>query len=707
MEVVKILKSDIVIVKKIFIVLSLFIIFTGILRIIYSERDTFTQKYDDTYWKDRFEHSQWALPLSKRIIGDDGLYAYIGYRLTRGDSLDGYNAEVPPLGKYFIGLSILIFDNPYYFALFFGIGSLYLFYLIARRALNNTVGACFVVSLLFLDPLFFSQFWKSALDICQLFFLLAHIVLFSNILNLKENNTKKYIFYALAAGISLGLFTQVKYPLLLPIIFIAETLYFFLKKMGKEYLVYLIGVCFAILIVNVKFFLDGNSPFDFLNLQKYILSFYLKSQLIAHKESIWQTLFLGRFPEISNRNLIPVSEWWIMWPVAAILALPASFISIFKNRTTLLWQGFGILLLGSFAIYTLTPSYPRYLIIVLPLIYLFFAKVVSNRISLNLKYVFMIAVLFYGLINANTFIKDDPGIILNNFYYNFSHQYFQDVYQENLAEKSKSLISREKFRLIAQKTMEGAAIKNIDIMEISRHIKKDKGNIKLKITYYTQDLGSFSELKNLKLEKGENKWKISWSWDMVLNGFLPDYSVQTERIIGKRGAVTDSDGRILVQDSEGYLISVNPEKIDLKREQTMLKFISVLGDVEAPYLQNAYLENSLPDSYVPLVTLFYSLETKTKSKLLSFPGLKISPYESRIYEGINQLGIKNTFYTECCTRIYSSYSYHGVDGLEKTYDAELSGYDGGEIVIKDKNGKVIRTILKKEAKNGQDITASL
>lgn len=693
--------------KRIFIVFSLFIILTGIVRIIYSERDTFTQKYDEKYWKDRFEHSQWALPLSKRIIGDDGLYSYIGYRLTRGDSLDGYNAEVPPLGKYFIGLSILIFDNPSYYALFFGLGSLYLFYLIAKRALGDNVGAYFVVSLLFLDPLFFSQFWKSALDICQLFFLLMHILLFINIVNLKENNTKKYILYALACGLSLGLFSQVKYPLLLPIIFIAETLYFFLKKMKKEYLVYLIGICSAILVVNVRFFFDGNSLFDFFNLQKYILSFYLKSQLIAHKEAIWQTLFLGKFPEISSRNLTSVSEWWIMWPIAAIFALPVSFVSIFRRDTSLLWRGFGVLLFGSFIVYTFIPSYPRYLIIVLPFIYFFFAKIILHSIGLKLRYILMIIILCYGLIHANTFLKDNPNNLLDNFYYNFSHQYFQDVYQENLAKNSKDLISRETFRLIAQKALEDAAIKNIVVLEIGRDIKKDKVNIRLKITYHTQDLGSFSEIKDLKLGKENNKWKIDWSWDLVLNGFLPDHVVITERTIGKRGALISSSGKILTQDQQGYLVSVNPEKIDLNKEQEMLKYISALGDIEAPHLQNAYLENSLPGEYIPLITLFVHPEESDKSKLLSFPGVILTPYRARIYNGLDPLSIKNTSYTECCTRIYSSYSYHGIEGLEKEHDLNLSGYDGGLITIKNKNGKTIRTIVEKEAKNGQDTTVPL
>lgn len=549
-----------IVMKKIFVVFSLIIIFLGIVQLVYSERHTFAQKYDEEYWKDRFEHSQWALSLSKRIIGDDGLYAYIGYRLVNGYGLDGYDSEVPPLGKYFIGFSILIFDNPFYYALFFGLGTSFIFYLIAKKSINNNVGAYFAVALLFFDPLFFSQLWKSALDISQLFFLLMHVLLFINFANSENKNRKRYIFYALACGFSLGLFSQVKYAILLPIIFIPETIFFILKKIKKEYTVYVIGICVAILIVNFKFFLDGNSLIDFLKLQKYILSFYLKSQLSVHNEAIWQTLFLARFPEISNRGLISIHEWWIMWPITAIVALPASIISIFRKNTSLMWRGFGFFLLGSFIVYTFIPSYPRYLVIVFPFIYLFFVRSMQNSISLKLKYILMIFILCYGLIQMRVFLNDDPSIILNNFYYNFSHRYFQDVYQENLV-SNKNFISREKFRLIVQKTLGDAEIKNIKIKEVSKNIEKERGNITLKITYLSQGLGSFSEIKILKIIKEYDKWKIDWNWNLVFNGFLPGYAVETKKIIGKRGSITGAGGEILAQDSNGYLVSVNPEKI--------------------------------------------------------------------------------------------------------------------------------------------------
>lgn len=81
--------------------------------IIWTNYALFTSRFDQEYWKDRYEHSQWKLPLSTRTLGDDGLFLYEGYRLARGDDPTNYNSEVPPLGKYLIGASIATLGNGY------------------------------------------------------------------------------------------------------------------------------------------------------------------------------------------------------------------------------------------------------------------------------------------------------------------------------------------------------------------------------------------------------------------------------------------------------------------------------------------------------------------------------------------------------------------------------------------------------------------
>src|SRR3989344_7531433 len=114
--------------KKKFIIFFFLVIFTvQFFQVIYFNRNTFIKKYDTAYWKDRYEHSQWQLPLSKRIIGDDGLYAYAGYKLISGSDPAVISPEVPPVAKYLFGVSILLFNNPAYASILFGVSTLILF----------------------------------------------------------------------------------------------------------------------------------------------------------------------------------------------------------------------------------------------------------------------------------------------------------------------------------------------------------------------------------------------------------------------------------------------------------------------------------------------------------------------------------------------------------------------------------------------------
>ena len=67
----------------------------------------------------------------------------------------------------------------------------------------------------------------------------------------------------------------------------------------------------------------------------------------------------------------------------------------------------------------------------------------------------------------------------------------------------------------------------------------------------------------------------------------------------------------------------------------------------------------------------------------------------------------NTLFKENDTRIYSSTNYHGIEGIEKEYDNQLSGRNGGKIVLRNKNGQIIRTIIKMDEKSGKDVVISL
>lgn len=680
--------------------LVFFILLLHLSQIIFSQRSYFLSTYDAQYWKDRYEHSQYVLPLSKRIIGDDGLYAYASYRLISGDNPFSINDNKPPLGLYLIGLFILLSHNSAFFALFFGVGSMVIFYLIAAKIIGRT-NALFSVAFLSLDPLFFSQFWKPWLDIPQLFFLLLNVLFLLYI-----PRSKKKFLLVFFSGLSLGLFAEIKPPLILPLILLLESIYIFREAGKKEFLVYLTSIFLGIVLPYLRYMQLGNSLLDVVRVHKYMTSIYVASKTNIHFDAIWKTLFLGSFPDISSSFPIKVSEWWPLWPIATITSIAYSFIFFLKKKTIL--KGFSVFLLVTLFVYTVIPSYPRYLILILPVLYLFFTiSVTAVFKSSKLKNTFFIVIILYGVFNAFFYLKPNPGLLLDNFYYNLSNQYFQDIYEEDLAKEKPKGFARKDFRFLAQKTFRDASIKEVKVETMESNIPEsgNKGIIHIRMIYTTQDLGKFEEEKNVELIKESGQWKISWSWDIILNKFLPDYSIEQKIRVGKRGSILSSDGKILAEDKIGSLIYVNPDKIDTKKEQNMLgvleKYNFNRGGVE---LQNAYLENSLPNEFVPILTPNIILTSEEKNQLLSYPGITLSDHATRVFYGIDPKTIKNTQFNECCTRIYSSYSYHGVKGAEKNYDKILAGYNGGNIRITDKTGRIIRVVLENIPKDGKDVT---
>lgn len=685
--------------------LSLFcivIIIIHAIQMLYFEQSFFTNEYDVSYWKDRFEHSQWQLPLSKRIIGDDGLFSYVGYLLIKGDDPSFINSETPLLGKYLIGLSIMLFKSPAYYALFFGIGSILLFFLIAKKLFATKETGFFVTALIFLDPLIFTQFWKAWVDIPQLFFLLLFIFIFIHLFSTKK---KTFLVLSLACGISLGFFSQTKPPILLPGILLLSSLFFFFKKNLGAYVLYLLGLAAGILLIYTRYFFLDHSFIDFLKLQKHVVWIYLQSKLDVHYGAILQTLIFGKFPPIVSGPLIAIEEWWVMWPFVTIVGITTSITFFVRKGSFILWKGLALFLLTSLLINAMIPAYPRYLVAIIPLLYLFTGLAFEKIIKPRLRSFTIISVLLFSLVHSNIFLLPSSDVFLRNFLYNFSNQYFHDIYQENLTQEFRQTMSRDTFRMTAQRAIQDATVKSIEVKEKERDINQfmEKGTVKLYIIYKTQDLGAFSEEKTVFLIKEQSQWKIQWDWNIVLNGFVPGNMVGMQTILGKRGSIINGHGVPLAQDIVGYLISVNPEKIDIKREPEMVALIGSISQQKPIHLQNAYLENALPDSFIPVATNFVPLSNKTKEALLSFPGLKIESYPARIFREYHNLGIENTFFEECCTRIYSSYNYHGVGGVEKEFDEKLWGHSGGSIIMSDRNGKIIRTIHKRESKNGEDV----
>lgn len=681
--------------------ITFLVLLLHLLQIIWIKQDAFTHPYDVSYWRDRIEHSQWQLPASKRIIGDDGLFAYVGYRLVEGADFTFLNPETGPVGKYLLGFSILFTHTPATVSFLLGIGVLLLLYFLSLLFLKDTLLSLLLTVLFSFDPLFYSQVTGSWIDLPQLFFLLLFFVL------LFYGLQKKYSsLFFLGSGIALGLFTAVKFPVLMPVLVFISLIVAAKSKQWQLVLLILVGFCCGFLLPYCPYLLH-HSLREFLSLQKYIAAFYLKSQLKANHAALWLTLLLGKFPDIVSGKLLSYAEWWIVLPVVTIMSIGSGIWMMWKKYITLPLMAVSFYIFSACLIFSFIPFYPRYILLILPFFYLVTFYAVTT-FSKKTAFISLVICIFVGVVTSMFYLAPHPQSILSNLSYNLSHGYFQDIYEEDIDNPYSTGLSREAFRSIAQKAFLDAEIVQVDIKQGKPRIIGSKMQIPITEIYHTRRLGEFREQKVLSLIQLNGAWKVQWNWNLVFNGFVPGDTIKEDIVVGKRGTIQDSKGNIIAEDSNGYLVSVIPSQIDTKREQEMLELFAQLSSVKAVKLQNDYLENPLANTPIPLFSSFTVWDENIVQKLKSYPGVVISTYPSRIYTTADPQSIDNTSsFEECCSRIYSSSTYHGISGAEKQYDKVLAGQDGGSLVLYDRKGIVVRAIVSRPPRDGRDVTVAL
>jgi predicted membrane-bound dolichyl-phosphate-mannose-protein mannosyltransferase len=333
---------------------------------IYSYRGEYLSTYDHEYWEDRYFRSQWVIPNSKEPIGDDGLFAYEGFEYIQGRDPTELNAEVPPLGKYLIGLSILIFGNQNVFALISGLFALTALYIFNLGIFKNFKTAFIPVALFSFEPMFYTQLRAPFLDLLYLGLLLMIFYLL-----IKKRYVYSSVFLGLMAATKTSIATfalvgAVIYTYFLFIDIVVNKIRKITYPSLKKYLLYLPVSVISFLMVYIVYFLKGNSLWDFLGVQKWIFTFYEIGAKGEPFAVIWLLLSGQWINWFSSAQ--KVTDWHPGWPVLLVLSLIASFLIIKqkkKNGLVLIAVWIIIYLLFLSAI----PVWPRYLLLLLPFMY--------------------------------------------------------------------------------------------------------------------------------------------------------------------------------------------------------------------------------------------------------------------------------------------------------------------------------------------------
>lgn len=324
-------------------------------------------------------HSQYNLNQGYEFYGnmsDEDLRAFAALEYIRGRDPSVVNFEDPPLGKYLIGLSYLFLGNILLVQFAASAGILLLTSLLARRLSLTPPYSLLPLLILVFDPLFVERASTVNLEIIQLLFALLALLILTSPLR------SSLSFFLLGLTIGGVMASKVFFVGLLLLLYVFVIL--FLRrnpKLVSSILLVSLGSLLAYLGSYAMYF-SYHSPTDFLNLHIAIVRLY-RSYLPEYPWfEIWRILLLGKWRTWFVTPLIqPVSEYWLAWPTATII----SGSLLFMKRTWKIPLQQTTVLLGWVLVYLLFQSihvvFPRYLLLILPILYILAIRQLVNFIS--------------------------------------------------------------------------------------------------------------------------------------------------------------------------------------------------------------------------------------------------------------------------------------------------------------------------------------
>lgn len=354
---------------------SVFVILLTVLNLsrqLYVNRTLYQERFDPEFFRTKYQLSQWVDPESKALIGDEDLYAISGYEYVHGKNPILMNPEVPPLGKYLIGLGIEWFGNQRAAGFLFGIGTLIGLWVWLYQLTKHPLVASVAVWLLGTNSLFVDQFLHSPqLEIFQLAFLLLALGLLAKTL------ASKKIMYAVLAGLAFGAFISIK-VFLVHFAIAAGTIGLAIlisntKWKEKFILGSTVGISMLVFftLTYTQYFMLGGTPRGFLGTQKWIYTFYSGSNIQTSKimGSYLTLIFADRWTFWSEGYPVRSYESWsLIWPIQFTIAVAVAVWVFAKQKVKnvkypSVWIAMNSFLLTYAALLFFIPIYPRYLLI--------------------------------------------------------------------------------------------------------------------------------------------------------------------------------------------------------------------------------------------------------------------------------------------------------------------------------------------------------
>lgn len=175
-------------------------------------------------------------------------------------------------------------------------------------------------------------------------------------------------------------------------------------------------------------------------------------------------------------------------------------------------------------------------------------------------------------------------------------------------------------------------------------------------------------------------------------------SLRTQSIPTTRGIISDRNGRPLAVSVPSYSIYANPKKVNFDEIKSNEKWKALASALNIP-LSDLY-EKLASNSH----SSFLYLSRQTTEEVADYiKALKI--------EGISwELGSRRFYPSGAITGHligFTDIDGHGIEGIERSFDAVLTGKPGARTVRKDRTGKVIEDISSVDSLEPHNMTLSI
>lgn len=290
---------------------------------IYTQKDKFlTRSYTHLYsqYKNAYDSSQYVRKKNPGVIPDETFESFAAGAFLRGLNPILIVHDHPPLGRYILSGSIIIFDNVHTaipIALTF---SLLGIFFITRLLTKNNFISLIPIGIFANESLFLSKLDYTPLpEPIQLPF-----IIFSFYFFLKALKEKKDLQWFIATALTLGCVISIRFFVTGAVIVASMFFLLFLKrKFDTKFKKFVLTLPLSILVLMLSYartITDTGNPLQVFGIQKYILTYHKTKFILPF--TFWDLFFFNKWHTWwGNRDILSDSQWNIFWPISFLITI--------------------------------------------------------------------------------------------------------------------------------------------------------------------------------------------------------------------------------------------------------------------------------------------------------------------------------------------------------------------------------------------------